>query len=298
MKVAVTGSNGLVGQYLVKLLLERHHEVMAIGQGEDRCRFNHHQYRYFNIDITDSFAVNDVLEEQQPEVLIHGAAVTQLDDCHQNPQRCRQVNENGTMNVLVAAELHCKHFIFLSTDFVFDGARGNYSENDQANPASLYGDTKLQGEWMTRKANIPWTIIRTCLVYGQTFAGTRSNIISWVKESLESEKSIRVVSDQYRTPTYVGDLAKGIVLAVEKRAEGIFHIAGKDGLSPYEMAIETARYFKLNESLIEKVDASTFTQPARRPPRTGFDISKARAVLGYEPVSFQEGIALMYPANE
>ncbi len=298
MKVAVTGSNGLAGQFLVKLLLDRQHEVIAIGLGEDRCRFKEEKYRYFDIDITDSFALSDVLFSEKPDVLVHGAAVTQADDCHLHPEHCRQVNESGTMNAIIGAEMNCRHFIFLSTDFVFDGIKGNYQEEDITNPVSLYGETKLKGEMLTRRANIPWTIIRTCLVYGQTIDGTRGNIISWVKESLEKEKNIRVVSDQYRTPTYAGDLAMGIVLVIEKKAEGVFHISGKEGLSPFEMALKTAHYFGLDDTLIERVDASSFTQPARRPPRTGFDISKARNQLGYEPLSFEEGLARMYAKKQ
>ena len=297
MKVAVTGSNGLVGQFLVKLLLERQHEVVAIGRGEDRCGFSENTYHYYDADITDSFALNDILYNTKPEVLVHGAAITQLDDCHLHPARCRQVNETGTLNALVGAEMHCRQFIYLSTDFVFDGVKGNYTEEDEPNPVSLYGDTKLQGEWMTRRSNIPWTIIRTCLVYGQTISGTRSNIISWVKESLEKEKAIQVVSDQYRTPTYAGDLAMGIVLAIEKRATGVFHISGQEGMSPYQMALKTAQFFGLDNRLIEEVNATNFTQPARRPPITGLDISKARNYLGYAPHRFEEGIALMYGRN-
>ena len=102
-----------------------------------------------------------------------------------------------------------------------------------------------------------------------------------------------MVSDQYRTPTYAGDLVKGIILIIKQRAIGIYHISGKDYLTPFDMAIATADYHGLDRSLIKKVDASVFSQPAKRPLKTGFDISKARTTLGYEPVSFEEGLRLM-----
>lgn len=105
------------------------------------------------------------------------------------------------------------------------------------------------------------------------------------------------MNDQIRTPTYVEDLAKGIMLIIEKRTTGIFHIAGKDILTPYEMAIATAGYCNLNKSLIKKVDASVFKQPAKRPLKTGFDISKARKELAFEPVSFEEGLRKMFESS-
>ncbi len=119
---------------------------------------------------------------------------------------------------------------------------------------------------------------------------SRSNIILWVKNSLESGKNIKVVTDQWRTPTLAEDLAKGCFLIVEKEADGIFNISGKDLLTPYEMAIMTADYFGLDKSLITQADSSTFTQTAKRPPRTGFDLTKSASLLGYQPVSFVEGI--------
>jgi dTDP-4-dehydrorhamnose reductase len=111
-----------------------------------------------------------------------------------------------------------------------------------------------------------------------------------VLDNLQQEKNIRVVADQYRTPTYVEDLAKGIASIIEKKAEGIYHLSGKDVLTPYDIAIKTAEFLRLDANYIEKVDASTFTQPGKRPAKTGFNIEKARKELGYEPLSFDEGL--------
>jgi len=182
----------------------------------------------------------------------------------------------------------------MSTDFVFDGIQGNYAEDDHLNPVSWYGFSKVQAESTVETSEIPWAIVRTCLVYGSPLAGTRSNILSWVKESLENEKPIKVVSDQLRTPTYVADLVNGVIKIIDKKAEGVFHLAGKDWLSPYEMAVAAADYLNLNKSLIEKVDASTFTQPAKRPPQTGLNISKARMLLEYEPESFKNNLRRLW----
>jgi len=298
MKVAITGTNGLLGQHLVRLVLEAGHIVVAIGKGKDRTLFSGQlNYVYHDVDITDKFALSAALQTERPDTFVHSAAITQVDDCELDQTKCEMVNVQGTMHSLVAAETCCNHFIFVSTDFVFDGGVGNYAEEDPAKPISFYGQTKLDAELLVKESEIPWAIVRTCLVYGNSLSGTRSNIISWVKESLEGGKPIKVVSDQVRTPTYVEDLAKGILLIIEKKARGTYHISGKDVLTPYDMAMRVASFFGLDNQLIEKVDANVFTQAAKRPPITGFNIEKARKELDYEPITFEEGLVKMFNPN-
>jgi dTDP-4-dehydrorhamnose reductase len=290
-KIVVTGANGLLGQYLVKQLLEKDYQVIATGRGDNRLPFEPSgRYRYQQLDITDASAVYQFMRTEQPDMVIHGAAMTQVDDCELNPEQCERINVHATSQLLVDAETYSQHFIYLSTDFVFSGEKGDYTEKDEPNPVSYYGFTKMQAEALVQTSDIPWTIVRTCLVYGNVLQGTRSNIINWVRSSLEQGKQIKVVADQVRTPTYVEDLARGVVMVVEQRATGIYHLAGKDVLTPYDMALQTAALLGLDETKIEKVDASTFTQPGRRPPKTNLVIDKARRDLGYEPVSFNEGL--------
>jgi dTDP-4-dehydrorhamnose reductase len=295
MKILVTGANGLLGQHLVNLLAEQGYQVVATGRGGSRLPASlAAQCVYYDTDITDEWAVHELFVKEAPEVVVHAAAMTQVDECQLNQERCEAVNVKATAQLVLEAEAASGHFIYLSTDFVFDGEKGDYSEDDHLNPVSWYGFTKVQAESIVETSELPWAIVRTCLVYGDALQGTRSNIISWVRQSLQENKPIRVVSDQWRTPTYVEDLAMGVLLIIRKKAEGIYHISGKDRLSPYEMALQTARVAGLDASLIERVDASVFKQPAKRPPVTGFDISKAEKELGYAPVSFEEGLTRMF----
>lgn len=296
MKILITGANGLLGQHLTRLLLQKGYTVIATGKGDDRLRPEGwgDQYAWYSLDITDPIELQTVMSATQPDVVVHAAAMTQVDECELHAEQCERVNVTGTSQVLVDAELYSKHFIYVSTDFVFDGEQGNYKEDDELKPISYYGFTKMQAEAIAETSTIPFAIVRTCLVYGNTLVGTRSNIITWVKSSLEQRKPIKVVADQWRTPTYVEDLAKGVLLIIEKKATGIYHISGKDLLTPYDMALQTASFFGLDKSCIEKVDASTFSQPGRRPPKTGFVIEKARQALGYEPISFEEGLKKMF----
>lgn len=295
MKVLVTGANGLLGQHLIKQLLEEKYQVYAIGKGESRLPFtNGDAYQYFDVDITDAFRLNLLMKTEKPEVVVHAAAMTQVDQCELNQEDCSRVNVEGTANVVIEAEEHSRFLIYVSTDFVFDGERGNYNEEDELNPVNWYGFTKMQAESIIETCEMPWSIVRTCLVYGNVLQGTRSNIISWVRESIEAGKDIKVVADQVRTPTYVDDLARGIILIIKKSATGVFHISGKDVLTPYDIAIKTADLFHLDKSKMTRADQSSFSQPGRRPLKTGFDIGKAKNDLGFEPKSFDEAIRDMY----
>lgn len=291
MKTLVTGANGLLGQHLVALLVKEGYEVLATGRGKERLPQELAEtLRYYDVDITDADAVHRLFDAEKPEIVVHTAAMTQIDECELEQERCETVNVQATAQLLLEAEAVSRHFIYLSTDFVFDGQKGNYAEDDHLNPVSWYGFTKVHAESVVETSEIDWTIVRTCLVYGNVLQGTRSNIITWVKQSLEQGKAIKVVNDQWRTPTYVEDLARGILLIIQQKATGIYHLSGKDKRTPYEMALATAAYTGLDASLIEKVDASSFRQPAKRPPVTGFDISKAERELGYKPLSFEEGL--------
>ncbi len=295
MRILITGANGLLGQHLVKLLIETTgHTVIATGRGASRLPFETSDlFEYFPLDITDGIAVNEFLHSHEPGVIIHAAAITQPDECQLHPVQCWNVNVTATRFLTDAAKRINARFIYISTDFVFDGLNGPYKETDDTGPVNYYGSSKLAAEKSVMEPGLSWAIVRTVLVFGNILVGTRSNVISWVKENLVGGKAIKVVSDQLRTPTYVEDLAKGILLVLEKDKPGIFHIAGPDEMSPYDMAVATADYLQLDKSLMTEVNASTFTQPAQRPLKTGFVIDKAKNELGYQPRHFNEALKKM-----
>lgn len=285
----------MLGQHLIKLLLENNYDVLACGKGPSRLSFvNNPLFSYTDTDITDTLGVERLINAGNPGIIIHAAAMTQVDQCEQNRDLCKAVNVGGTSNLIRYAQNCCSLFIYISTDFVFDGEKGDYDENDTPHAANWYGITKTEAENLVRESSIPYAVIRTSLVYGNIIEGTRNNIISWVKDNLSKGVSIRVVDDQIRTPTYVEDLAKGVLLVCIKGSRGIFHISGEEVLTPYQMAIKTARFFQLDEGLIERVNAGTFFQPARRPAKTGFNINKAKQELGYAPVNFEAGLQKMF----
>lgn len=289
----LTGSNGLLGQKLVALLRGRDDvRLVATARGANRLPFTD-GYEYREMDITDPEAVARVMDEIRPQAVIHAAAMTNVDQCEFEKDLCWKMNVLATEYLVQACERHGAFLCHVSTDFIFDGTAGPYAEDAAPSPLSFYGWSKYAAEEVVRRSALRWGIARTVLVYGIAADMSRSNIILWVKNSLEQGKTIKVVTDQFRSPTLAEDLAMGCWLIADQEAEGVFNISGKDFLTPYEMALKTADFFGLDKSLITQADSSTFTQPAKRPPRTGFVLDKAIRVLGYAPHSFEEGIALL-----
>lgn len=291
--ILVTGANGLLGQKLVELLVQESTvDLIATARGENRLP-NTNGYWYVSLDITQSNEVNTVFETYKPDVVIHTAAMTNVDTCETDQSGCELLNVTAVAFLIDACQKHDTFLCHLSTDFIFDGADGPYTEEATPNPISVYGASKLRAEKLIEASSIRWAIARTVLVFGIVADMSRTNIILWVKKSLEDGKQINVVTDQFRTPTLAEDLAIGCWLIAQKETEGIFNISGSDFLTPYEMAIKTANYYGLPTDLIKQADSSTFSQPAKRPPRTGFTLDKAIRELGYQPRTFDEGIALM-----
>ena len=291
-KILVTGANGLLGQKLT-LLLSNDPEIEVIATTRSKLNYALPIGHFEKLDITQVEQVMNVISTVRPDVVIHTAAMTQVDQCETEQAACWLNNATAVEYIVKACEETSAHLIHISTDFIFDGSYGPLEESAKPNPISYYGQSKLAGEEIVQKSKLSWAILRTVLVYGVTKDMTRSNIVLWVKKSLEEGKSINVVNDQWRTPTLAEDLAMGCMLAAKKRAMGIYHVSGGEMMTPYDIAIRTANFFHLDKSLIKVTDSTRFQQTARRPPRTGFIIDKAKRELGFKPHSFEEGLEVI-----
>lgn len=291
--ILITGSNGLLGQKLVKLFQQQQIPFIASARGKNRLS-NLSQENFASLDIQNPKEISDFFEKNEISAVIHTAAMTQVDDCETKKNLCIDLNVNAT---LYLAEICAKKDIFLvhlSTDFIFDGKEGPYTEEASPNPLSFYGDSKLFSEKVLQHIpHLRYAIARTVLVYGIAEEMSRSNIILWVKKSLSEGKTIQVVNDQWRTPTLAEDLAMGCFLLASHQKIGVFNISGKELLTPYDMAVATADFFGLDKSLIIETDGSKFTQTAKRPPKTGFVLDKAIRELGYQPHTFEQGLAVL-----
>jgi dTDP-4-dehydrorhamnose reductase len=294
MKILVTGSNGLLGQKLIHLLRSREAvEVLATSSGENRISANK-GYTYRSLDVTSEAEVNTVIEEFKPDAIIHTAALTLVDLCETEKEKCHALNVQSVVYLLVAAQRINAHFIHVSTDFVFNGENGPYSEEDEPDPLSEYARSKYKAEQILIKSEYKnWSIARTIILYGYTENMSRSNVVLWARETLRKGGPMNIVNDQFRAPTLAEDLAMGCWLIAEKKAKGIFHLSGPETMSVIEMVRRIARYYEFSEEGITEIDTSSLRQPAKRPPHTGFVLDKARKILDYNPHTLEEGLALI-----
>jgi len=270
-------------------------ELIATSRGEDRTPIEERSgYRYVAMDITDQKAVDAVFDREEPEVVIHTAAMTNVDACELDPEACQLQNVKATEFLVHAAKKYRSHFIFLSTDFIFDGENGPYQEDDLPAPLSIYGHSKLKGEKIVMDSGLDrWAIARTIIVYGIAPGLSRSNVVLWAKNALEKGDPIKVVDDQWRMPTLAEDLAAGCIAIAKRGATGIYHLSGPDGMSILELVRRVGKFFGLDTSSVSPIKSASLGQPAARPPRTGFILEKAKRDLGYAPRSFEEGLAVL-----
>ena len=293
-RILITGANGLLGQALVKHLASSvYYDVLATANNNSP-RFHGLSCGYTRLDITDPQALSRIFEDFSPTVVINCAALTDVDRCEVERNTCWIVNAHAVENL--ARECHAvgAHLIQVSTDFVFDGEDGPYSESARPNPVNFYGRAKHASENAARTAGVgKWTVVRTNVVYGLARTIPRHNFLTWVRQRLMQGESVPAFTDQVRTPTYAGDLAEGIGRIVRFRKSGLYHISGRAVLTMYELASEIARGMGFDPSLVHPTDSSSVSQVAVRPPVTGLIILRAETELGFRPRTIAEALAHM-----
>lgn len=294
-RILITGSNGLLGQKLVGLIQDEYssrYTLLATSKGENRIE-NFSGFEFQSLDISDRESVAKIFDQFQPDYLINTAAMTNVDACEADKEACRMANIEAVKILGNACEKHNTFFLHLSTDFIFDGEAGPYAEDDEPNPLSYYGWSKLEGERIVEQLSCPWSIARTIIVYGVAEKMSRSNIVIWAKSALEKGDPLSIVNDQFRSPTLAEDLAKGCMQIIENDAQGVYHLSGKDLMSIIELVKRVARYFELDDSVLSEISSTSLNQAAKRPPKTGFILEKASRDIGYQPHSFEEGLSIV-----
>jgi dTDP-4-dehydrorhamnose reductase len=286
-RIMITGVNGTIGQELARHFSEAGHTVSGIGRAP-RPLVDIDQY--FPIDITDMPSLDLTFSIAKPQVVIHTAAMSGVEECERLPSMCENVNVNGTANLLVQAEDAQAHFIFLSTDFVFDGKTGMNSESDELSPVNFYGFSKMQAEALVETNDSPWTIVRTSMVVGGRSI-LKPDLIERVVAHLRAGKTMRVVKDLFRTPTLLMDLCKGIGLIADRQFTGSVHLAGAERLSPYDLAKLAAEATGLDAAALEPVEYVS-TQ-VKRPVNGGLNIRQASETLNFQPTPLLQGIRKM-----
>lgn len=291
MKVLITGSNGLLGQKIVKRFLAEGVEFLATSRGENRNP-NCPEAHFRSMDITDVVDSKSVIDDYQPTAIINTAAMTNVDQCESEEENCRLINVKAVDYLYGICSLRDIYFVQVSTDFVFDGENGPYEETAQKNPLSVYATSKADAENILEKGDYPnWSILRTIILFGVGENLSRSNIVLWSMDALANGQELTIVNDQFRAPTWADDLADACYMAVRKSAKGIFHISGPETFSIYELVCRVADFFGRDRSLVRPISSDTLNQAAKRPPRTGFHIDKARNELDYHPLTFEQSLA-------
>ena len=279
-KILITGAFGQLGTSLCKVLSNE--SILAVG----RVIISTKKYKCIELDITNQRKVAEIIRNYKPDIIIHLAAMTDVDGCEKTPEIAFDVNVKATENLLTSFK---GKFIYISTDYVFDGEKGPYFEDDKVNPMSVYGKTKLYGENLVQQSDIDWVILRSNIIFSYSDR-TKASFVNWVVDSLKKRQMITVVNDQWNNPTWTNDLAKVISKIIEKDINGLYHYGGRDYLNRLEFAKMIASTFGLDGSLIKPITTSELNWLAQRPLKSGLYTNKIELDLGIEALPIQKAL--------
>lgn len=291
MIIFITGGSGLLGCALAFELIKKN-EVIN-GYHNNYIDIKNNNFSSVNIDICDINSLK-IIENLSPDVIIHTVALTDLEYCEKNPEIAYKINVEGTENILRVAKNCTAKLMFICTDYIFDGKKGNYSESDKPNPLSVYAKTKLQGEELIKKKYDDFISIRTSL-YGWSL--NKLSFASWIVNSLRENKRLSLLSDQISSMLFTNDFAKILSEMLEYNLKGIYNVASSDSMSKYNFALKIAEIFNSNKNLIEPVILDNlikkFSLSANRPKNVSLNVAKIENELGRKMPSIIEGIISM-----
>jgi dTDP-4-dehydrorhamnose reductase len=240
------------------------------------------------VDITEKEETLKSIATTAPSVVVHTAAETNVDRCETERGLARKINVDGTANIAAACTRIGAELLFISTDYVFDGRKGNYTETDEPSPISFYGLSKLEAERIVASASLNALIVRASVLYG--WHPCKLNFATWVLKGLREHQTLKVVNDHINSPTFAGNLADAIRTAIERNSRGILHIAGSERVSRFDFARRIAKRFDLDESLLIPVEMRDLSWIARRPRDSSLNVGKAEKELGIELFGVERGL--------
>jgi dTDP-4-dehydrorhamnose reductase len=289
-KVFITGANGLLGQKLVHVFLG---DYDVLGAGIEPEAFIHPAgYKYTQLDITKKHDTIASVQRFAPSIIVNAAALTDVDACEDDREDCWKINVGGAENLAYAAKKCDAFFVQVSTDYVFDGVAGVYTEETRPNPLGYYGKSKLAGENAVVGTGAEYVIVRTMVLYG-VGASLRPNFATWLVEKLAGGERVNIVDDQYGHPTLVDDLAQAILRIVELRKQGIFHVTGSQYVSRYDFALALAEVFGFDPALINRIKTADLNQRAPRPMHSRFSPQKLENETGVRMHGVAAGLSLL-----
>jgi len=286
LKLLVTGASGLLGHKVAQLALEKGHEVYSL--------YNEHPTTFgtpIKLDLTNQSEISKVITKLKPDAVIHTAAYTDVDGCKTNQDLAWKINAEATKHIAIASASINSHLTYVSTDYVFDGEKGFYTEEDKTNPISYYGYTKLKGEEFIKEHAKKWCIARLSVLYG--WLDYKQNFATWLINSLNQKKKVKVLKDQYVSPTLNTNLAQMLLEITERKILGILHTAGGTRVSRHEYALKLAEVFNLNKDLIKPAKMGEMPWKAKRPRDSSLNVNKATALLNKKPLTLNQALEVM-----
>lgn len=297
MRIMVVGGSGLLGSKIVTQTKDKH-TVLATYNSRN---ISFENTKTLRLDKTDRENVFKTIEEFSPDWVIDTAAYHSVDGCETDRELCRLVNVEGTKNIVDACREYGCRLVFVSTDYVFDGVKGFYTEEDEPNPLNYYGLCKLEAEKIVAKLD-EYIIVRPSVVYGwepytfklgKSSSGKGMNFAMWLISMLKENKSVKIVTDQYSTPTFADNMAEAILRLVELGKHGLYHISGSSCINRYDFSLIIANVFGFDTRLIKPVTSDVFVQKARRPMRSCLCTEKVQGETGVRMFTAIEGVLEM-----
>ncbi|OGU72852.1 MAG: dTDP-4-dehydrorhamnose reductase [Ignavibacteria bacterium RBG_16_34_14] len=289
-RILVTGANGMLGQSLCRFYSKQKNVRLLACSIDNESVFN--GIDYSKCDLTKREAVKKIVLDFYPDYIVNAAAYTNVDKSEIEREEAWKVNVKGVEYLSETARIIDSRIIHISTDYIFDGKTGPYSEDDKPSPLGYYARTKLASENVLKISGVLYSILRSNVLYGSQ-SNCKIDFVMWLVNSLREEKEVRIVTDQINNPTFVEDLVQGISKVIEYNKTGVYNIGGREFLSRYEFSQIIADFFRLDKSLIKPVSTGELNQQARRPLKSGLITLKAETELGYKPLSIKESLAVM-----
>lgn len=285
LKLLITGASGLFGSKLAEIAALKGFEVYS-GYNQDLPVYGFP----VKFDISDRNMVKSAFSKVNPDVVVHAATLTDVDKCEVNKEFAWKINVEGTKNIVEAAKKSGTYFIYISTDYVFNGEKGFYNENDVPDPINFYGLTKLNAEELVKSLLESCCIVRPSVIYGSVPATGKVNFALWLIQRLSKAERVRVVTDQYNSPTLNTSLAEMTIELINRRLTGFFHLSGATRISRYDFGARLAEVFGFDRCLIDPVSSTSFNWPAKRPADSSLDTSKAVKMLSNKPLEIMPAL--------
>lgn len=285
MRLLITGASGLFGSKLAEMGINRRFEVYS-GYSHEKPAFG----TPIHLDILNENQVKRVFKEVNPTVVVHAASLTNVDKCETNKVLAWNTNVEGTGHIAIASKTSYAFLVYISSDYIFNGEAGQYTETDAPDPINYYGFTKLSAEGLVKDLIDDYCIARTSVIYGSTPVASKVNFALWLLAQLRRKKQVKIVTDQWNSPTLNTNLAAMTLEIIARKLTGTFNLSGATRISRYDFANTIAQIFNLDEGLIIPSASAELSWVAKRPRDSSLNISKAQQTLRSKPLHVHEAL--------